>query len=274
MNQRAKDRITVALDVDSPEQGIKLVERLEPHVGCFKIGLEFMHVMLHALLRPAVGPGQIQDIRDMFSLLKEKVFWDGKLHDIPNTVSGASDIIAKLGVRQFNVHVSGGTEMMRAAKQAAISVQERSGYPHPIRVLGVTVLTSLKMEDLLKLGLSGGASDDPMHDIELKRSGMKFLVRTMARLAKESGLDGVVCSPEEIETVRNACGKDFYIVTPGIRPAHAATNDQKRVMTPGEAIRAGANELVIGRPITAAHDPVEAVGRIAEEIDAALKEVR
>ena len=166
-----------------------------------------------------------------------RVFVDLKFHDIPNTVAGAMREMAKLSPAILNVHAQGGEAMMRAAAEAVANTT-----PRP-KLIAVTVLTSLGSSDLSAMGI--GATP------------LEHAVR-LARLAKQSGLDGVVCSPQEIAAVRNACGKDFLIVTPGVRPAGADLGDQKRVMTPSEAVNAGADILVIGRPITGAADPVAA----------------
>jgi len=173
------------------------------------------------------------------------VFLDLKLHDIPNTVAGAMKALAPLGAAIVNVHASGGAAMMCAAADAARKTERRA------KLIAVTVLTSLEDRDLPDVGLSGTA--------------LAQAVR-LAILAKASGLDGVVCSPHEIAAVRAACGPGFLIVTPGVRPAGGDLGDQKRVMTPLEAVQAGADILVIGRPITAAPDPVEAARRIAAEL--------
>jgi len=173
------------------------------------------------------------------------VFADVKVHDIPNTVAGAAREIARLGAAVFNVHASGGAEMMRAAKEAAGSVDPN------VKVIAVTVLTSMADQELRTVG---------------QGDSVALQVERLARLAKEAGLDGVVCSPRETEVVRRACGPEFLIVTPGVRPAGAAMGDQRRVTTPLEAVRAGADILVVGRPITAAADPAAAARAIAEEV--------
>jgi orotidine-5'-phosphate decarboxylase len=173
------------------------------------------------------------------------VFADVKFHDIPNTVAGASRALVSLGMSLFNVHVSGGEAMLRAALDVAASAN-----PRPC-VLGVTVLTSMNDDDLAAVGQIGPAPAQ---------------VLRLARLAKHSGLDGVVCSPQEIAEIRKACGTEFLIVTPGVRPAGSDLADQRRVTTPGDAVRAGADILVVGRPITAAADPAAAAKAISDEI--------
>ena len=224
----SKDKIIVPLDVDSAEKAIKLVEILKDEVGAFKVGLELVN---------SAGLGIFNEIRAAGA---EKIFYDCKFHDIPNTVAGASRAVARFGVWMFNVHCSGGSAMMNAAKNAAIEESERLGMNPPV-VIGVTLLTSIDQQALNnEIGVSGTVADQ---------------VVSMARLAKAAGLDGVVASPHEIELIRSACGPDFMIITPGVRPAGADMGDQKRVMTPKEAIEKGADYLVIGRPIIKADDP-------------------
>jgi orotidine-5'-phosphate decarboxylase len=231
---RKPNPIFVALDTPSLDRATALVSRVAPYVGGLKIGLEFVS---------ANGPEGVR------AIVKSglPVFLDVKLHDIPNTVAGAMKALAPLGAAIINVHASGGAAMMRSAAEAAASVQ-----PRP-KVLAVTVLTSLEAEDLAAMGVAATA--------------LEQVVR-LARLTKASGLDGIVCSPQEIEAVRAACGRDFLIVTPGVRPAGGAADDQRRVMTPRQALAAGADFLVIGRPITGAADPAEAARAIAAELDA------
>jgi orotidine-5'-phosphate decarboxylase len=181
------------------------------------------------------------------------VFLDLKYHDIPNTVAGAVRSVAPLEPLILNVHASGGKEMMRAARDATAESADKLNLRRP-KVIAVTVLTSLDDVDLRRVGQAIPAGDQ---------------VLRLAELARESDLDGVVCSPREIAPLRARLGNDFLLVTPGIRPDWATASDQKRVMTPAEAARAGADYLVIGRPITADQDPAGAAGRIAAEIDAA-----
>jgi orotidine-5'-phosphate decarboxylase len=224
--------VFVALDTPSRDTALALARQVASHVGGLKVGLEFIS---------AAGPEGIRQI----VATGRPVFADVKFHDIPNTVAGAVRSLAPLGPRIINVHVSGGRAMMQAATEAARSV------PNPPSVIGVTVLTSLGETDLAEAGV---------HAAPLTQ------VVRLARLAQASGLDGVVCSPLEIAAVREACGPDFLIVTPGVRPAGAALGDQQRVMTPGEAMAAGADILVVGRPITAASNPGEAARAIAAEL--------
>ncbi len=215
--------IFVALDVSSADEAVWLADTLRGAVGGFKIGLE---------LFCAAGPSIVEEIG------APDVFLDLKFHDIPNTVRGVSRVAARLGAKIFNVHCLGGRDMMRAAVEAAREENAST------RIIGVTILTSHDAASLAQIGLH----EEPQH-----------AVSRLALLARESGLDGVVCSPQEIEMVRRECGDDFLIVTPGIRPKSAApADDQKRVLAPREALDAGANWLVVGRPITAAPDPLQA----------------
>lgn len=222
----------VALDTPDLGQARALATAVKPHVGGLKVGLEFI---------TALGPDGVRAIAE----LGLPVFADVKFHDIPNTVAGAARAIASLDIAMFNVHAAGGEAMMQAAIAA---VADRS--PRP-RILGVTVLTSLGDEELATIGQLGPASEQ---------------VARLALLAKSSGLDGVVASAREIAAIRRLCGDDFLIVTPGIRPAGAELADQRRVVTPADAMRAGADILVVGRPITAARDPEAAARTIADQI--------
>jgi len=234
-----KDKLIFALDVPTRDEALALVEQLHEHVGVFKIGLQ---------LFTAVGPAIIREVMATGA----KVFYDSKFHDIPNTVAGAAAEAAKLGLFMFNVHAAGGWKMMAAAAQAAAAVSPSN---RPL-ILGVTVLTSLD-EEALKQELQVEAP-------------LAAHVLHLAQLAQQAGLDGVVASPQEIGLVREACGPGFLMVTPGVRPAWAAADDQARLTTPAEALRAGADYLVIGRPIRAAPDPAAAAQRILEEMAGAM----
>ena len=230
------DRIIIALDVQTKDEGIALVSKLTD-ARTFKVGLE---------LFTAEGPALFRKLKS----LRKDIFLDLKLHDIPNTVAGAVRSAFKHGVQMMTIHASGGREMMAKAAEAARAAVESGKGAKPI-LLGVTVLTSLKGADLEEVGLGSDVASQ---------------VLRLAGLAKAAGLDGVVCSPQEIEVLRREFGPDLVIVTPGIRPVWAAAQDQKRIMTPAEAVAKGADYLVIGRPITGAPSPNEAFLRIVSEL--------
>jgi orotidine-5'-phosphate decarboxylase len=225
----------VALDFSRAEQALALADRLDPRQCRVKIGKE---------LFTRAGP----DIVSTLIARGFDVFLDLKFHDIPNTVAGACRAAAELGVWMLNVHVSGGRAMLAAAYEAV-----RGRDPQPL-LIGVTVLTSLDTDDLRSIGVS-----EPLDTH----------VVTLARLAREARLDGVVCSPRDVEAIRRACPGEFVLVTPGIRPAGAAPGDQKRVMTPRQAVEAGASYLVVGRPIIAASDPMAALAVVQANIETA-----
>lgn len=236
----SKEKIILPLDVDSIGKAVELASLLKDDVGAFKVGLELIN---------SAGFGVFDAIREAGAA---RIFYDCKFHDIPNTVAGASRAAAKLGVWMFNVHCAGGFAMMKAAKEAAVETAGKLGLDQPL-VIGVTVLTSIDQATLNDdIRVPGTVADQVVH---------------LARLAREAALDGVVASPHEIELIRAACGPDFVIVTPGVRPAGADIGDQKRVMTPSEAIAKGSDYLVIGRPITAAADPKAAAQAVANEMD-------
>ena len=234
------ERIILALDTADPAQAEAWVRQTAGAVGAYKVGMELFH---------AAGPGIFAQLRGAGA---DRLFYDGKFCDIPNTVAGVSRVAAGYGVWLFNVHALGGTAMMRAAREAAHSA---AAGERPL-VIAVTLLTSL-------------SQDVVGHELGLLGSVAENVVR-LAQLAQEAGLDGVVASPQEVEAIRAACGPDFLIVTPGVRPAGADVQDQKRVATPGQAIRSGADYLVLGRAITQAPDPRAAAESIAEEISNAL----
>ena len=235
----AQERLVLALDVDSLEKAEELVDKLSNYVGVFKIGNQ---------LFTAEGPKVVE----MINQKGGKVFLDLKFHDIPNTVAGAAEVATELGVYIFDVHASGGAEMMRSAVEASKRISLTSGKRRSL-ILGVTILTSLNQEILEKeLGITARVEEQ---------------VRRLAKLAQAAGLDGVTASSWEIAEIRKACGRDFIILTPGIRPAGKSFGDQKRIMTPQEAIKLGADFLVIGRPITEASDPVEATKKILKEME-------
>ena len=239
MKLSAREKLVLALDVDNLESATKLVEKLKDHVGIFKVGSQ---------LFTAEGP----KIIEMINASGSKVFLDLKFHDIPNTVARAAEVATRLGVYIFNIHTSGGYELMRGAVEAAKRTSLDLGCKKPI-ILGVTVLTSINQEILEK-------------EMGIKRN-LREQVVLLAKLAQEAGLDGVVASSQEIIEIRHACGENFLILTPGIRPANSAKNDQKRVMTPKKALKLGADFLVVGRPIRDAIDPVKAAKKIIKEME-------
>ncbi len=234
-----RDRILVALDTPDLARAKALATALSSLVGGLKIGKEFF---------AAHGPQGVREVAG-----GQALFLDLKFHDIPNTVAGALRAAVDLEPLIVNVHASGGQAMMAAAVAAVRDAAAARGIPRP-RLIGVTVLTSLDDADLDAVGQRGPAADQ---------------VLRLARLARDAGLDGVVCSPREIAGLREALGPDFLLVVPGIRPDWAAKGDQKRVTTPAEALAAGADYLVIGRPITGAEDPAAAARSIVEELAAA-----
>lgn len=224
--------VFVALDTTDLDYARGLAERLRGSVGGLKLGLEFFS---------AHGPDGVR----VFGDIGLPIFLDLKFHDIPNTVAGACRAAASLGVAILNVHAGGGPAMLKAAGEAARAVNPKT------KVIAVTVLTSLNETDLKAMGVSGSPGEQ---------------VARLAQLTKANGLDGVVCSAHEIAPLRAALGKDFMLVVPGIRPAGADLNDQSRVMTPAEAYQAGADILVIGRPITGAPDPAKAARDITQSL--------
>jgi orotidine-5'-phosphate decarboxylase len=226
--------VFVALDTTDLDQAIAWANAAQPHVGGVKLGLEFFN---------SNGPDGVRRIVD----LGLPVFLDLKFHDIPNTVAGAVRAVTGLGAAIVNVHASGGSAMLTAAAEAAAEYGEN----RPL-VIAVTVLTSLDDGDLASVGQAAPAASQ---------------AERLARLTLSCGLDGVVCSSAEITALRAACGKDFRLIVPGIRPTWASAGDQKRIMTPRQARDLGANILVIGRPITGSDDPAAAAARIAEELE-------
>ena len=229
--------IIAALDVPTVEQALKLAQQIAPVVGAFKIGKE---------LFTSSGPDIVRRVRDMGA----SVFLDLKFHDIPNTVAKAVAAAVRLDVQMLTIHASGGSEMMRAAEQAAQQTAAQLGRPAPL-VLGVTVLTS---QDSATLAELGGETD------------VVKQVERLALLAAKSGLRGLVCSPLEIVALRRILPPEMQLVTPGIRTGAEKADDQKRTLTPREAIQAGASWLVIGRPITAAADPRAAAESILNSL--------
>jgi len=236
MQSSSGNKIIIALDVPGKDEAIALVSRLKS-ARTFKVGLE---------LFTAEGPALFRKLR----ALRKDIFLDLKLHDIPNTVAGAVRSAFRHGVQMMTIHASGGREMMARAAETARQTSEELKRPKPV-LLGVTVLTSLKGPDLAEVGAAADVAGQ---------------VLRLAGLAKTAGLDGVVCSPQEVEVLRREFGKELVIVTPGIRPVWAAAQDQKRIMTPAEAVAKGADYLVIGRPITGAPSPEEAFLRVVDEL--------
>jgi orotidine-5'-phosphate decarboxylase len=236
----ASQRIYVPLDTPELDKALALVQALTGLIGGVKIGKEFF---------TALGPQGVARVTSDFGM---PLFLDLKFHDIPNTVAGAIRSGVHMRPTILDVHTQGASAMMKAAAAAAEDEAAKIGVSRPL-VLGVTVLTSLDDRDLADIGVGASTAD---HVVRL------------ARLARMSGLDGVVCSGEEIEVLRDALGPDFKLLVPGIRPAWAAAGDQKRILTPGEAVKRGADFLVIGRAITDAENPRDAAQRIADEIAA------
>jgi orotidine-5'-phosphate decarboxylase len=251
VNEKARQKLILALDFPTLEPALELAQSLASVVGIFKINIQ---------LFTAEGPPSVHKLNQLGS----GVFLDLKFHDIPNTVKGAvASAVALPGVHLLDVHALGGLEMMRAAVKARNDAQGANRASAP-KLLAITVLTSMDNAALKDVGITGPAS---------RR------VVQLAKLAQQAGMDGVVASPQEVRAIRKFCGKNFLIVVPGIRPMVGGgptngrrhkTDDQARVATPAEAIRAGADYLVIGRPITGAPDPEAAARAILEEISSAL----
>ncbi len=236
--EQIKKRLVLALDVEKIEEAKDLVEKLSPYIGTFKVGLQLF-----------CGFGL-----EIINYIKEKnanFFLDVKLHDIPNTVEKASYNIVKNGANFFNVHATGGIEMMKAAKKGAIEASEKFGHKKPI-ILAVTVLTSISNEIL-------------QNELENKCRTKDFVLK-LARNAKLAGLDGVVASAQELPLIKKELGEDFIVLTPGIRPSWTAKDDQKRIATPANALKDGADYIVLGRAITKADDIIEAIKKVYEEI--------
>ncbi|WP_419603377.1 orotidine-5'-phosphate decarboxylase [Thiolapillus sp.] len=224
--------VIVALDFPNEAKALSLVDQLDTSLCRLKVGKELFTRLGPAFVEKLVGRGF-------------DVFLDLKFHDIPNTVAAACDAAADLGVWMMNLHASGGRKMMQTARERL------EGKSHRPKLIAVTILTSLGEEDIHEIGFSGTPGEN---------------VLRLATLAESAGLDGVVCSPLEAAAIREQAGQDFLLVTPGVRPASASLDDQKRVMTPAEAMAAGSSYLVIGRPVTAAPDPLQAL----KDINASL----
>ena len=234
-----QDRIIIALDVDNDREALSLVDELNGAVGMFKVGHQLFTAYGPDIVRRVIAKGA-------------RVFLDLKYHDIPNTVAKASAEAVKLGASIFNVHALGGREMMKAAAAAAFETADALGRPRPL-VLAVTILTSM---DELSL----------RRDLKINRS-LRREVAHLAETAQQCGLSGVVASPQELKMLRRAVRGPFVVLTPGVRPAWAGKDDQKRTMTPGEAVAAGADYIVIGRPVLKAADRKAAVESIVREIE-------
>jgi orotidine-5'-phosphate decarboxylase len=237
-NSNPRGKLIFALDVgEDQEEALSWVDRLAGHIGLFKIGKEaFTHF----------GPEIVRQVQQRGG----DVFLDLKFHDIPNTVARAAEAATSLRVSMFNIHASGGKKMMEEAVSATRDFAEKKALPLPV-ILAVTILTSLNDQDLKDIGFRGTTRE---------------AVLGLARMAQDAGVPGVVASPQDIEDLRGACGPDFLIVTPGIRGSGAAADDQKRTLSPLEAVSLGADYLVIGRPIRLASDPAGEADAIVGEI--------
>lgn len=238
MPQKWKEKLIIALDVSDADRALSIVDRLGDHAGVFKVGSE---------LFVTAGPGVVRDIQSK----GKKVFLDLKFHDIPNTVSKAAVAAARHGVYMFNIHASGGLEMMKRCRGSVDEICFKENLSRPL-IIGVTVLTSINSE-ILKNEVGA-------------RYSVKTQVKHLASLARKAGLDGVVASPHEISMIKQECGQDFLVVTPGIRPSWTPPGDQMRTATPKEAIRNGADYIVMGRGILKHEDPVNALELISLEM--------
>lgn len=241
-----QEKIIVALDEPQLGKAVRIAEEIGRDVGAFKVGLELI-----------TSEGAPQVVRAISKY--GKIFFDGKFKDIPNTVAGAARAVARLGIWMFDVHCFGGVSMMSQAKEVSAEEAEKNGFERPL-VVGVTILTSMSARLINEVGFEHVRDE----------TELQMLVVRLSLLAKQAGLDGVVASPMEVEAIRKACGGDFLIVTPGVRPEWASHGDQKRVATPREAVSSGADFLVIGRPITnppkEIGSPLSAIARIIDEI--------
>lgn len=239
---QAKEYLMVALDTSSEKEALELIKKLSNKVGYFKVGLE---------LFSSIGPKIIDIIKDNGN----KVFFDGKFLDIPNTVSKAVSNIVKHRADILNVYMSGGAHMLQEAKKSLIETAKENNIPAP-KLLGVTVLTSM-------------TSDVLENDLKIQTQINDYILH-LAKLGIQNGLDGIICSANEAKLIRENIKSDFLIVTPGIRPSWAQSDDQKRIATPKDAIKNGVTHIVVGRPITSAKDPVLAAEKILDEIEDAL----
>jgi len=242
-----RDRLIFALDIGgAPDEALSWVRRLKDHVGLFKVGKEaFTHF----------GPDLVREIQKNGG----RVFLDLKFHDIPNTVARAAEAATSLGVAMFNIHAMGGMAMMKETASSVNALSAKNGHPPPL-ILAVTVLTSLNNEDLDSLGF---------------RETTDQLVVRLAQMAQASGIPGVVASAQDVAAIRRACGRDFIIVTPGIRGTQSvAGDDQKRTLSPADAIKEGSDFIVVGRPIRTAENPEGEADNITQEIEKGLSERR
>ncbi|MFC1644329.1 orotidine-5'-phosphate decarboxylase [Candidatus Omnitrophota bacterium] len=233
----ARERLIVALDVDDVQRALEMIDILSPEVEAFKVGIAPFTDFGHCVL-------------DKLQFAGKRVFLDLKFHDIPNTAAAAARAAAKKGVFMMNFHCLGGRRMLEAGVRGAMEGSSSEGRKPPI-LLGVTILTSMSEEDMKAIGIAG--------DLQSK-------VLELAQVARDAGMDGVVASAKEARAIKEKIGNDFLIVTPGIRPEWAASQDQKRVLTPRQAISEGADYIVVGRPIIQADDPLQAARRIIEEL--------
>lgn len=241
-NKQAVDKLIFALDEGSYAEAMSWIDLLSGYVGMFKVGFE---------LFTSAGPKIIEDIKQK----NQRVFLDLKFHDIPNTVARAAEAAVRLGIDMFNVHASGGGKMIRETVEAVKALTEKNGQVEPV-ILAVTVLTSLNDDDLHEIGFAGGADAQVLH---------------LASLAKTAGASGVVASPQDISTLRARLGEDFILVTPGIRSSQdVLKDDQKRTLSARDAVKLGADYIVVGRPISKAVDPLSACRLIVEEIATAM----
>lgn len=239
LKSEIKEKIVLALDVETIEEAKELVDKLSPYTGTFKVGLQLF-----------MGYGL--EIVNYILSKNSNFFLDVKLHDIPNTVQKASENIILRGANFFNIHCTGGVEMMKAARIGADKIAQQLNKKPPI-ILGVTMLTSISQSVL-------------DNEFEVNKNVSEFAIR-LAKLAKEAGLDGVVASAVEVENIKKELGADFKVLCPGIRPKWSLTDDQKRIATPAEAIKRGADYIVIGRAVTKSENPIEAMEKIYKEIE-------
>lgn len=243
-NKSARDRLVLALDVNTMQEAKELVTELKDYVGIFKVGLQ---------LFTSTGP----DIIKMIQGEGREIFFDGKFHDIPNTTAKASANLVKQGVTFFNLHTVGGSKMISTTVKLAKETAKSLGLPKPT-ILGVTVLTSFGQRTLTEELLISQNIDD--------------YVGKLAKLGQDSGLDGIIASATDVPKIRKECGNDFIILCPAIRPTWSVVNDQIRVVTPADAIRTGVDYLVTGRPITSAKDKISAAKLILDEMEEAMEQ--